>query len=84
MRIRSDGVLFDVRLEDDGTLDTVISLRPVRPKVRRKHDSEYWPRQEFRYSDTAEYRAKDGGMTLRGLRALGHDAAFDYDFGDDQ
>jgi hypothetical protein len=84
MRIRANGVLFDVCLEDDGTLDTVISLQPVRPRVQRKHDSEYWPKQQFRYSDTSEYRAKDGSMTVVGLRTLGHDAAFEYDFGGNQ
>lgn len=73
MTIKHDGVLFDVRLEDDGTLDTVISLEPL---------SVSGERQEFRYSDTADYRDEDGCMTDEGLQILGHDAAFDYDFGD--
>jgi hypothetical protein len=83
MRIRSDGKLFDVCLENDGTLDTVISVQPVAPKKRYRNapnDTEYFPRVETRFDCeyASQYRDKDGAMTERGLRELGREACADY------
>jgi hypothetical protein len=57
MRIRHAGKIWDVYLEDDGTLDTVISIDGTRIR--------------FDMESAAEYRDEDTGeMTAKGLRAL--------------
>ena len=73
MRLRYDGRLWDVYLGDDGTLDTVIEVHPV----RGDH-----PAQEVRFDVewAANFRAADGAMTRRGLRALGLEAIDAYEF----
>lgn len=71
MRIRSEGKLWDVQLLDDGTMDTVIRLRPVT-------GGHGWMEARFCSEDYAHVRDRDGLLTVRGLRKLGHDAAPDY------
>ena len=56
MRIRYGGKLHDVYLSDDGTLDTVIEV----DGTEHRFDGEY----------AAEYRDRDGAMTIKGLRSL--------------
>jgi hypothetical protein len=81
MRIRYAGKLWDVRLVDDGTLDTVIAVQPVRPQSRPAgQEPIYFPEYEARFDMefAASYRRTDGAMTFRGLRELGREAAEGY------
>lgn len=91
MRIRYAGKLWDVQLEDDGTMDTVVSVSPVtRPRNTAENankypnDSQgpYYPWQEVRFDSeyASEHRRPNGEMTMRGLRILGQEAAEAYDF----
>ena len=72
MRIRCNNRLWEVYLGDDGTLDTVIEVRPV----RGDH-----PAQEVRFDGewAANFRTADGAMTQRGLRELGLEAIDAYE-----
>ena len=88
MRIRLDGKLWDVWLEDDGTMDTVISVQPVAPKRRASggQEAEYWPCVETRFDGeyASYYRDKQtGAMSERGLRVLGKEAAAYYSYSED-
>lgn len=77
MRISYDRGLWDVYLIDDGTLDTVISVQPVRgdhPAQQVRFDGEY----------ASEYRYRDGELTIKGLRELGIEAAEAYKFDNDE
>lgn len=81
MRIRHDGRLWDVMLLDDATLDTVVSIQPVAPKLRRRNrEPEYWPVHDTRFD--AEYasvfRRSDGSLTARGFRQLALEAIKEY------
>lgn len=79
MRVRQHGKLWDVYLQDDGTMDTVISVQPVAPKKRpRNQEPEYFPKIETRFTDTSEMRRRDGSLTLTGLRELALEAINDY------
>lgn len=81
MKLRQDGRLWEVFLCDDGTMDTVISVQPVRAKSRRvNRDPEYYKTQETRFDMEYawSYRRSDGSMTLRGLRKLGREAIESY------
>jgi hypothetical protein len=89
MIIRDGGKLFEVQLEDDGSLDTVISVQPVAPRKRFRNapnDSEYYPRQEFRFSQeyAAGFRRPSGELTAVGFQYLAHEAAQDYEFPEDK
>jgi hypothetical protein len=87
MRIRYAGKLWDVWLEDDGTMDTVISIQPVAKSKQNLNTSGtgnpeyYYPRQEMRFDSeyASEFRRPNGEMTMRGLRILGQEAAESYD-----
>jgi len=67
MRIAVDNEEYDVWLEDDGTLDTVVSVHHVR---------EGWT-QEVRWSTEhgAQYRDEDGTMTDEGFKTLAEESA---------
>lgn len=86
MRIRYAGKLWEVWLCDDGTLDTVISIRPVAKSKTNLNTSgtgnpDYdYPSQEVRFDCeyASMYRRPNGEMTMRGLRVLGQDAAESY------
>lgn len=83
MRIRYAGNLWNVSLMDDGTLDIVISVQPVRAKKRYRNQApHHFPEQEIRFSteDAAEFRRSDGSMTLGGLRELGKQAVDAYEY----
>lgn len=85
MRLNADGIRFEVSLIDDGTLDTVIGVQPVKPRKQQYNRPPImWPEQEFRFSiDFANnYRLKNGRLTAIGLRELGKQAINDYDFGE--
>ena len=71
MRIRQYRRLWEVRLCDDGTLDTVIEVGDVRGD---------YPTREFRFDGeyASYYRRADGSLTLRGLRELGREAVSEY------
>ena len=56
MNIRFNKKMHEVYLEDDGTMDTVISV----DGKENRFDSEY----------AAEYRNESGDMTKAGLRSL--------------
>jgi len=83
MRLNADGIRFEVSLIDDGTLDTVIGVQPVKPRKQQYNRPPImWPEQEFRFSiDFANnYRLKNGRLTAIGLRELGKQAINDYSF----
>ena len=84
MRIRYAGRMWDVMLEDDGSLDTVVSIQPVgwlrRPDANG-FNGERYPSQTERFSVefAGDLRRPNGEMTMRGLRILGQEAAEAYD-----
>lgn len=91
MRIRCEGRLWSVWLEDDGTIDTVIAVQPVaRPRNTAKNfkmypsdaHGPYFPSQTVRFDGeyAASYRDSSGCMTKRGLQELGAEAVESYDF----
>jgi len=83
MRLNADGIRFEVSLIDDGSLDTVIGVQPVKPRKQQYNRPPImWPEQEFRFSiDFANnYRLKNGRLTAIGLRELGKQAINDYSF----
>jgi len=58
--------VWDVSLDDDGSLDTVlVAVLRIAPHKRF----------EFRYGDTSEYRDKSGCLTELGFAELAADAA---------
>lgn len=63
---------WEIELLDDGSLDTVIRVRPADGDVA-------WQETRFSTEHAAEYRDSNGAMTLKGLRALGEQAADEYD-----
>jgi hypothetical protein len=87
MRLNADGVRFQISLLNDGTLDTIIGVQPVKPrKQSAKQESIMWPEQTFRFSldlqKSSNYRLKNGRLTAIGLRELGKQAIELYDFGE--
>jgi len=60
MKMDYDGKVYDVRLVDDGTMDTVISI----DGKEHRFETEY----------AAHYRTAEGAMTEEGLKALAKDA----------
>ena len=75
MTIKESNHLFDVYLEDDGTMDTVLSVSP------KNHD--LWARfgsREIRFDCeyASAFRKKDGSMTQKGFRDLAYEAAESY------
>ena len=70
MKIRHAGKTWDVDLEDDGTMDTVISV----DGKETRYDGEY----------ASSGRDRDGAMTARGLRALAVEAIDDGCLDDDE
>ena len=83
MKIREQGRLWNVWLEDDGTLDTVIGIQPV--AIRHQHAGqgpEYWPSLSVRFDGeyAADWRFDSGEMSEEGIRALGREAIESYDF----
>lgn len=81
MKLKHDGRLWEVFLCDDGTMDTVISVQPVRMKSGvHGQNPEYYPIIEERFDCefASQYRRADGSMTLRGLRELGKEAIESY------
>lgn len=50
MRIREAGLTWEIGLEDDGTMDTLISVRPI--AIRHRYSGqphEYWPAVTVRF-----------------------------------
>ena len=87
MRVNADGMRFEVSLIDDGSLDTVIGVQPVKPRKRAMSQAPVmWPEMEFRFSldlqKSSNYRLKNGRLTAQGLRELGKQAIELYDFGE--
>lgn len=85
MRVNASGVRFEVSLLNDGSLDTVIGVQPVKPRKRAMSQAPVmWPEQEFRFSIdfASNYRLKNGRLTDKGLRELGKQAIELYDFGE--
>ena len=72
MRIKFDGQLWNVWLSDDGTLDTIISVCPVRGRHRVAHEIRF----DGEYASNA--RRKDGAMTTSGFRRLALEAIAAY------
>ena len=70
MRIIIDKKPFDVYLDDDGSLDTCISITNVETNETR----------EFRFDSecAAEYRSEDGEMSARGLYELACECIDDF------
>ena len=87
MRLNTNGIRFVVDVIDDGTLDTVIGVQPVKPR-KQQHNKPpiMWPEQEFRFSidlqEVNHYRLKNGRLTSVGLRELGKQAIELYEFGE--
>jgi len=75
MRIKSGNHVFCVSLEDDGTMDTVISVYPKNERLYKKHGCQ-WVRFDGEFASC--YRRKTGEMTKTGLRELGHEAIDAY------
>ena len=67
MNIRDNNKIYDVCLEDDGTLDTVLSVNG----------------NEIRFSTeyASEFRDESGIMTTDGLNELAHEAIDVYEQG---
>ena len=87
MRLNANGIRFTVDVIDDGTLDTVIGVQPVKPRKQQyKRPPIMWPEQEFRFSidlqEVNHYRLKNGRLTSVGLRELGKQAIELYEFGE--
>lgn len=71
MRIKVDGKMWEVYLSDDGTMDTVVQVRPV---------TGHLVAQEIRFNDTSEYRDENGDFSDESFRELALEAIEGYDF----
>jgi hypothetical protein len=78
MIVQAQGRRWEVHLLDDGTLDTVISVQPVAQRYDRDGNLVN-PAQEFRFSDTHDYRRGDGSLTQAGFRLLALEAIDEYE-----
>ena len=65
MRMKYTDEWWDVWLEDNGTLDTVVSVQQI--------SSSKTVTSTFSQEFAAQYRKSNGQMSLQGLKALGRD-----------
>ena len=82
MRLCQDEKLWSVFLEDDGTLDTVISVQPVAPRrLARMQEPEYFTKQQSRFDaeNASSFRRRDSSSTPGGLRELSREEIEGYD-----
>ena len=75
MTITMEHHRFNVYLEDDGTMDTVLSVSPVNHDLWARYGS-----SEIRFDCeyASSFRKKNGDMTISGFRILAEEAIEAY------